>query len=70
LERKREGYVKKDLKNHSVCRNCAFGSECIRSGEPSQHHPNVIEHDVAKALKGTKKVDLEGRVRNSKKKKR
>jgi hypothetical protein len=35
-----------------------------------QHHPNVIEHDAAKALKGTKKVDLEGRVGNSKKKKR
>ena len=27
----------------------------------NQHHPNVIVHDEDKALRGTKKVDLEGR---------
>jgi alpha-L-fucosidase len=30
-----------------------------------QHHPNVIETDADRALRGTKKVDLEGRVRKA-----
>ena len=29
--------------------------------DQNQHHPNVIVHDEDKALRGTKKVDLEGR---------
>ena len=29
--------------------------------DEKQHHPNVIVHDADQALKGTKKVDLEGR---------
>ena len=42
----------------------AWSFEIVTDRE--QHHPNVIQKDATKALQGTKKVDLEGRVRKLK----
>ncbi|MDF7809083.1 alpha-L-fucosidase [Pontiellaceae bacterium B12219] len=39
----------------------AWSFEIVTTEE--QHHPNVIQHDADKALKGTGKVDLDGNVK-------
>lgn len=39
----------------------AWSFEIVTTSE--QHHPNAIQTDASKALKGTKKVDLEGKAK-------